>query len=263
MSIQSKFRGFKEVWQFENRFGLVLTKLFSSEQLHVYRFKGMDILIDHAAGDANGAREVLTSPMYKRFFPLMKFDKPINVLDLGANNGGFPLLLQANNISLQKVVSLELNPKTFSRLRFNLERNLHCDLNVINAALCGQNKMLNLSLGSGSVSDSIYADSENPDSDTIQIEGLTMDEIWNRYFGDEIVDICKMDVEGAEFEVFLQPSHRRLEHCRFLIIEIHERGDRRAKEILPAIESLSFVRQPTEKEADPAVHFFINSKFVK
>ncbi len=262
MSFQSKIRGIKEVWQFDNRFWLIFTKtFFPREKLHIYQYRGMDILIDHAAGDANGAREILTSPMYRRFLPLMKLGGEVNVLDLGANNGGFPLLLQAGGINLKKVVSLELNPKTFSRLRFNLERNLSCQVNALNAALCGQAGVLKVSLGAGSVGDSIYEKVSGDDSQVYEIEGLTLDDVWQQYFSGETVDLCKMDIEGAEFDVFLQPAHQSLRQCRYLIIEIHERDGRRAEEILPAIEKLGFVRQPTQPDADRAVHFFVNSRF--
>jgi len=185
MSLQNKIRGLKEVWAFDNRLWLTLTKtLFRNENLQVYRYKGLDILIDHASGDSNGAREVLTSPMYRRFLSKMTFDGPANVLDLGANNGGFPLLLTTSGIELKKVVSVEFNPQTFTRLHFNLTRNLKCDVVPLNAALCGEEKLLELSLGSGSVSDSIYANSESPNTRVYKIQGLTLDNLCNTYFKD-------------------------------------------------------------------------------
>ena len=262
MSVRNKIRGLREVWEFDNRVWLTFTKtLFPKENLHIYRYKGLDILVDHAAGDANGARDVLTSLMYRRFFPKMKFDGPINVLDLGANNGGFPLLVAASGIKLKKVVSVELNPKTFLRLHFNLNRNLRCEVIALNAAVCGERKDLEVALGDGSVSDSIYNDNPDPGTETYRIQGLTFDEICDTYFDNEVIDICKIDVEGAEFEVFLQPSHQKLAQCRYFIMEIHERGDRRAEEILPAIERLGFLRQGLDANADPTVHFFVNSQF--
>lgn len=261
MKLQNKINGLKEIWQFDNRLRLILTKFFfPGETIDIYRYKGLDILIDHAAGDANGAREVLTSPMYRRFLPQMKLDGEINVLDLGANNGGFPLLLRADDIRLKKVVSIELNPKTFTRLRFNLERNLPGQVVVLNGALCGENCRLKVALGEGSVSDSIYEDNTAGAAQFYEVEGLTFDEIYRRYFEGETIDICKMDVEGAEFDVFLKPHHLSLRHCRYLIMEIHERGARKAEEILPAIEKLGFVRQPLASGADPSVHFFVNSE---
>ena len=260
MSLQTKIRGLKEVWHFDNRLWLTMTKtLFPRERLHIYRYKGLEILVDHSAGDANGAREVLTSPMYRRFFPLMRLANPINLLDLGSNNGGFSLLFKAEGVKIRKIVGIELNPKTFSRLRFNLERNLDCEIELINGALCGEEKTLEIRLGAGSVSDSIYENAEN--GQVHKVRGFTLDAICADHFPNEIIDVCKMDVEGAEFEVLQQPAHQSLTQCRYLIMEIHESETRKADQILPAIQNLGFVRQPNPPDADQSVHFFTNSKF--
>ncbi len=262
MSLKNKIRGWREMWAFDNRLPLIFTRIFfPGENLQVYRLKGFDVLTDRAGGDANGAREVLTSSMYRRFIPVMKFDGPANVLDLGANNGGFPLLLKADGIELKKVVSVEFNPQTFTRLHFNLMRNLDCSLVPLNAALSGDDRVIQGTLGSGSVSDSIYVNKQGSDSKAFNVRGLTLDTLIETNFNDEVVDICKIDVEGAEFEVFLNPFHQRLTQCRYLIMEIHERDGRTADEILPVIETLGFHRRPTQPGADPTVHFFANSRY--
>lgn len=260
MGFQDKFRGLKQVWLFDNRIWLTFTKtFFRGEKLHIYRYKGVDFLNDHAGGDANGARDVLTSPMYRRFLPRMERQGPINVLDLGANNGGFPLLLLTDGIELKKVVSVELNPRTFVRLHFNLMRNLHCEVVPLNAAVCGERKTLEVALGEGGVSDNIYGHNTKPESRVHKINGLTFDDIYSTYFSGEVIDLCKIDIEGAEFEVLLSPSHTNLRHCRHLIMEIHEDGGRQAAEILPELAKLGFVRQDPGADADPTVHFFINA----
>ncbi len=263
MGLTNKIRGLGEIWAFDNRLWLALTRVFfRRENLQVYRYKGLEILIDHAGGDANGAREVLSSPMYRRFLTKIELNGPANVLDLGANNGGFPLLLLTSGIDLKKVVSVEFNPQTFVRLHFNLTRNLRCEAVPVNAALCGESRTIRASLGQGSVSDSIYANDASPGSREYSIRGLTLDELCDTYFPGEIVDICKIDVEGAEFEVFLGRHCASLSRCRYLIMEIHERDGRRAEEIIPAVEALGFVRQEPDPDADPTVHFFINKDLV-
>lgn len=262
MSLSNKIRGLKEVWAFDNHWWLTMTKaFFRNENLQIYRYKGVEILVDHAGGDANGAREVLTSPMYKRFLPKMDLTGPVNVLDLGANNGGFPLLLSTSGVNIRKVVSLEFNPHTFVRLQFNLTRNLPGSAVPVNAALCGQARKIDVSVGKGNVSDSIYSDNTSPEAEKFEIDGRTLDDLYEEHFAGETVDICKIDVEGAEFEVFGQPHHSSLTRCRYVIMEIHERDGRRAEEIIPVIEALGFRRQPTDAGADPTVHFFINSAF--
>jgi FkbM family methyltransferase len=261
MSFSNKIRGLKEVWAFDNRAWLTFTKLFfPKENLQVYRFGGMDILIDRAGGDANGARELLTSPMYRRFIPKMKLDGPANVLDLGANNGGFPLLLAASGVQLKKVVSVELNPRTFTRLRFNLVRNLNCDVVPLNAAVCGEERTIEVGLGSGSAGDSIYRQSDNADGEVVSVKGLTFDQIYEQNFAGELIDICKMDVEGAEFEILRSTSHGMLSRCRYVIMEIHENDSRRAEEIFAAMKAVGLHNQPQDADADPAVHFFVRSE---
>ncbi|MGB4990616.1 MAG: FkbM family methyltransferase [Pyrinomonadaceae bacterium] len=225
----------------------------------MYRYKGLDILVDHAGGDANGAREVLTSPMYSRFFERMQLEGPLNILDLGASNGGFPLLLAASGLRLDRVVSVEFNPRTFTRLHFNLTRNLDCVVIPVNAALCGKSRSLRVTVGTGGVSDSIYNSSEGNDVREYEIEGVSFDDLFQRYFEKKIVDICKIDVEGAEFEVFENTNYQSLKNCRYLIMEIHERNGRRADEILPVVKAAGFERQPNEADADQSVHFFVNT----
>jgi FkbM family methyltransferase len=259
MILGNKIRGLKEVWAFDNRLWLAFTKLFfPKENLQVYRYDGIEILTDRDGGDANGAREILTSPMYRRFLPCLKLGGPANVLDLGANNGGFPLLLLASGIELKKVVSVEFNPQTFVRLHFNLTRNLACEVEPVNAALCGHERTINVSLGKGSVSDSIYRENRDSEGRSYAISGRTLDDFCETYFPKDTVDICKIDVEGAEFEVFLGPHHASISRCRYVIMEIHEEVDRRAEDIIAVLEKLGLERQPTEPTADQSVHFFVN-----
>lgn len=262
MSLRNKLRGLREMWQFENRLPLILTRtLFPRENLHVYRYRGLELLTDLKGGDANGAREVLTSPMYRRFLPQMKLQGELNVFDIGANNGGFPLLLAASGLLLKKVVSVELNPNTFLRLRFNLERNLPGEVVALNEALCGEARQLEIALGEGSVSDNIYNGGTTARDKMFTIEGRTFDDLYGNYFGDEVVDICKIDIEGAEFEVFEKPSHQNLSRCRYLIMEIHEGEGRKTVDLIRRIEHLAFARQPQPLDADQSVHFFINDRY--
>lgn len=259
MSLLNKFNGFRKIWAFDNRFWLLITKIFfRREDLHIYRYKGFEILVDHAGGDANGARDLLTSPMYRRFLPQLELAQPAKVLDLGANNGGFPLLLATEGIELGKVVSVEFNPHTFTRLHFNLTRNLNCEVFPVNAALCGDARTITSSFGKGSSSDSIYAEGRGTADDTATISGITLDKFYETYFKGQIVDICKIDVEGAEFEVFFGTNCSSISSCRNLIIEIHDNDEQSAEELIERIESYGLQRQPQTPDADPAVHLFIN-----
>ena len=261
MSFQNKLQGIKEIWHFDNRWQLLIARLFFRHELiNVYRLKGMNILVDHAAGDANGARETIVSPMYRQFLPRMKLGKAINVLDIGANNGGFPLMLRANGIALKKLASVEFNPNTFTRLRFNVERNIDCEFIGLNAAICGEQRVFELHLGQGSVGDSIYQKAPVNGARLYQIKGMTFDEIYSSSFGEDLVDICKIDVEGAEYEIFDSPNHHKLSLCRYLIIEIHDGYEKNPSEVVDKLARLNFLEQPLGTDTDRDVHFFVNAK---
>lgn len=258
MSWRTKINGWREMRYFDNHWHLVFSRLiFPRESLNIYRYKNLEILTDRLAGDLNGAREVLTSPMYRKFLPHMQLDKPLNVLDLGANNGGFPLLLKSEGLQLKKVVCVELNPKTVSRLRFNLERNLENDFTVLNAAVCGKNCVLQVSLGTGSVSDNIYEGEYIENSKTYMIKGLTFDEIFDEHLANETVDICKVDVEAAEYEIFNVEMPRNLSKCRYLIMEIHPRNGKNRQQLIENIRNQGFETTISDAPKDD-VWFFRN-----
>ena len=64
MSLRNKLEGVRAIWRFDNKWELLLSRtLFRSHPLTVYRYAGMEILVDHGADDPSGLRNVLVSPM--------------------------------------------------------------------------------------------------------------------------------------------------------------------------------------------------------
>lgn len=266
MSIKNKIDGIKEIWHFDNHWQIIFNRiLFSRENINIYRKDGMEILVDHSAGDANGAREVFATDMYRKFIRSINFENEINVLDLGSNNGGFPLLLKSEGLRLKKVVCVEFNPQTYSRLQFNLARNLDVEYTAVNAAVCGKSELLKIGFGASSTSDSIYGDTSAQSVYTADIQGVTFDALFNQHFVDEIVDICKIDIEGAEFEVFEKGECESLRQLRHLLIEIHHEPGRPRESVQRKIESLGFSEIDGESKIDQNhyVHYFVNNELIE
>jgi FkbM family methyltransferase len=250
--------------QFDNRWQLLASRLFTPGRTSLlYKYHGLEFLTDHAAGDANGAREVLTSDMYRKYLPQMDLEGPLNVLDIGANNGGFPLLLAAEGYEIGRTVCVELNPKTFERLVFNLERNFGGRAEAINAAVCGEEREIEFTSGTGSTSDNIYGRNANSRHGAISVAGQTFDQTAEASFGSERIDICKMDVEGAEFEIFVSENFTRLTDCRYLLIEIHHSTATPRDTAINAITSAGFDEIDGEDKNDEMhyVHLFVNKRF--
>jgi FkbM family methyltransferase len=263
-SLKNKLNGIKEMWKFDNRFQLIFNRIFfPSENISFYRFKNVEFLNDHAAGDSNGARELLNSPMYQSYLGTLKFTKPINVLDLGSNNGGFALLLKSNNFEVKKLVCVEVNPETFTRLRFNIARNFDCELRLLNIAVCGENKELEISFEKGDVGNSIYQQTNKQTNKQI-VQGISFDELFNQNFTDEEeIDICKIDVEGAEFEILLSENHSKITNCKHILMEIHHEKGRDREIVRNKLKELGFIEKSGENKNEQDkhyVHFFENEK---
>lgn len=262
MTLKNKFRGIKEIWRFDNRWQILFSRMFfPGEKICIYRYKDLEIVMDHSAGDANGAREVLTTDMYRRFLGLMKLGKELQILDLGSNNGGFPLLIRSEQFEISHLVCVEFNPETFSRLRFNIERNFRSRCDLLNLAVCGSPGEFEVGPGNGGTSASIYQET-SPKPDARKIAGETFDEIYTRTFGQSTTDICKMDIEGAEFEIFESGTCQMLKMCRYLLIEIHHESGSPRDEVRQKLGELGFVENDPDSKSDSFhhVHFFVNTE---
>lgn len=262
------------IWYFDNRFSLLLDKtIFKSSggDLHIYRKNGMEILMDKSAGDQSGARYAITSPMYKQYLshimPIVG-NKPLHILDLGANVGGFSLLLALEKIPIESLVAVELNPNTFLRLRLNLERNLSIPpshLFCINAGVCGESRILQVTLGKGGMDDNIFDKRQFAlkNEHKYSIQGVTFDEIITQNLittGEQkqLIDICKMDIEGAEYEIILGQHSTYLQYCKFLIIEIHPHTQYSFEDIIAAIKKEGFEEIQTGVKISEDVFLFRN-----
>lgn len=253
MGIATKLKAFRAMRQMENGWQLILNRvLFPWEEVQICRFKGLEFISDLSGGDANGAREVLTSDEYRRFFGSMDLKGPLNVLDIGSNNGGFPLLLASEGYEFQELVCVEFNPQTAARLRFNMDRNFPGAAATVNAAICGRAREIRIANTKGGTSENIY--SEAGEGGGARVEGMTPDVLVETHFGDAAIDLCKMDIEGAEFEVFEAGAFGRLRQCRYFLIEIHHYPETPRAEVVERVEEIGF-RQLEPVPPDDEGHY--------
>ena len=152
-----KITGLKALMEFDNWPLLLLARTFDRQTgLLTYRKGRLEILVDHHGGDESGTRICLVSDMYRKHLNGMAANGRVRVLDLGANGGGFPLMLLLDGYDVAQVVCVEMNPPTALRLQVNLNTNLNGCAVGINAAVCGPNNgkeiLLQRSRGSTSLS---------------------------------------------------------------------------------------------------------------
>lgn len=238
MSISTRIAGVKAMLRFDNRWQLIANRLLFNSTIDIYHYRGSKIIVDYAGGDTAGVRECLTSDMYRQLLPYMKLETPLSILDCGANGGGFPLLFHTEGYQLAKVVSVEMNPYTYSRLHYNLSNNLPgtvCCLNMIVAESIGEQ---NIRFGYGSTGDSLF--NLNVTGKLCAVTSTTIDKLIRSNFEGGTIDVTKIDIEGAEYLVFSGDSCALLKQSRYLVIEIHSLMGRSPADVEQSIRQLGF-----------------------
>ena len=226
----NQLRGLWENRRFDNALQVLLDRVVGrATGLTVYRLGDYRILVDHRAEDQIGTRLSLVDGIYDGLLAKISLPHRLSVLDLGANGGRFPLLLGAMGHTLERLVCVELNPNTCARLAFNIGSNLGRQHLVLNAAVASANGEITRPFGPGSVSERVDR-AGPPGVAPERVPLLTFDEIVQRGGFANGIDLCKIDVEGAECDVLCGSTASSLAQCRHLLIEFHDpNGDGNAR----------------------------------
>lgn len=254
----SKINGFLELMYFENWCSLILQRiLFRRQRFNLYQYKSLEMICDSYSGDNGSIRGCLATKMYKQFLESISLNGKLCVMDIGANVGGFSLLMMSQELRFEQLLCIELNPNTYERLRFNVLMNCKDPVKILNAALCSNVGIIEVSLGMGSTSDSIFSPRSKGETKSYKVEGVSLDFLYEQFFSGQIIDLCKIDIEGAEFDVFLNPNstHKSLARFRYILMEIH--GTERREELINALKMLNFDLVKTSSE--DSVYLFKNT----
>jgi len=223
MGIAQKISGFRTLLQFDNWPVLMLARVFDRRTgLVTYRKGSLEVLVDHHGGDENGTRACLVSDMYRKHLQVMGLSGPLRVLDLGANGGGFPLMLLLDGFDVVQAVCVEMSPSTAQRLIVNLDTNLNERAVGINAAVCGAKAQPEILIERtrGGTGLSMYAGTSP--TTRVAVPTVTMSALCERYFQGTFIDLCKIDIEGAEYDALETAPDEVLSKIRNLIIEFHD-----------------------------------------
>lgn len=165
--------------------------------------------------------------IYKKVFMDNEYDfnvtKPPEVLiDAGANIG-LASIYFANKYPNAKIIAIEPEESNFQLLQKNVEP--YKNVVPLQAALWNENGKINLvdpGFGHwGFMTESNDGDKNSQGSQCHDVASLTIDKIMDDYGFDKI-NILKMDIEGAEKEVF-SDSSKWISKVDALIVELHER----------------------------------------
>jgi len=166
-------------------------------------------------------------PTYKQIFIDNEYTfvvktQPKVIIDAGANIG-LASIYFANRYPNAKIIAIEPEQSNFKILKENIAP--YSNIIPIQAALWNKNEQINLvdpGLGKwGFMTESKKSSECLLDNTCHLVTAMTMDKIMEKYSLDKI-DILKIDIEGAEKEVFADTSSW-IGKVKSIVIELHER----------------------------------------
>lgn len=147
---------------------------------------------------------------------------PRTIIDAGANIG-LASIYFANRFPGARIVAIEPERSNFEVLQKNVAP--YDNVTPLRGALWHENRMLNLvdpDLGHwGFMTQAQEGEAEAFGETLHEVQGMTVDRVMES-LGLDHVDILKMDIEGAEREVF-SDSSPWIDRVDGLIVELHER----------------------------------------
>ena len=133
-------------------------------------------------------------------------------------------MLILEGVKVASVVSVEMNPATYSRLLVNLHSNIGPSAVAINAAACGTDAEPEIWLAAsrGSTGYSMNGNMAGGTTPHVAVKTTTFESLYNQYFTARRIDICKIDIEGAEYDLLDSSQDDLLRKIRYLLIEFHD-----------------------------------------
>ncbi len=195
----------------------------------------------HGSSDFSVFIQIILENEYKTVVDLFKRLKlPINrFMDIGSNAGFSSLYLSAFYPDA-KFICLEPHPGNFNALEYNITQNIDRDKYfLLQKALW--NRQVQLS-GNNNFRDGKDWSFSVEESEKLigDIESITMDILMKEYDFNE-VDFLKIDIEGAEAQLFSEIEYLRswIDKVKVMAIEIHDETNARFK-IENILQNLGF-----------------------
>ena len=142
---------------------------------------------------------------------------PKIIIDAGANIG-LASIYFTNKYSSAKIIAIELSPTNFQVLAKNTD--LYKNIEAINAGLWPVNQALKFK--EEGFSPWGYKVNNKLEGNSISIDSITIPDIIEKYNISRI-DLLKIDIEGAEVELFSENYESWLPKVKYIIVEFHDR----------------------------------------
>ncbi len=193
----------------------IIAHLLKRKMVHVF-IKELDqkIYMRPWTGDFATLRQVIWDKEYD-----FNLDEVQSVIDLGANIGISTLVL-ANKFPEAHVIALEPEKNNFQLLQLNTSTKKN--IKILNAAVWYQDGKVNI-IDDTVKSNEFKVTNSSKSIKNEMIESISISSLMNR-FNFLKIDLLKIDIEGAEEDIFVKGDLSWLSKIRCCIIEIHSTG---------------------------------------
>ena len=181
---------------------------------------GRNVVIRNLDTDSEVFKSIFMADQYGS--DILPLDAQV-IIDAGANVG-YSVLYFKNKYPNAKIVCIEPDPNSFEILQENCKG--LSNIILINAALWSHDCELDLNFhnddGSLSGSWGVRTQEKNINSNNLKTKAYSMSTIISKLNLGQI-DICKIDIEGAEKAVFSEGSLSWKKFINLFIVETHDR----------------------------------------
>ena len=236
-------------WKRFDNFWDILTRSIAARyrMVGLYDLESGPVIVDRAAADPNGIWACLFWWEYEGAISVLEDffsdPMPLGILDCGANIGGFGLLLTSRGVKIREYHAVEMNPRTFGRLAYNLTNwRTQLPARVTNAALADQEGWVKINDTFGDDSQSLFAQAQkNGESGQVWVHKTTLHTLLDAsQWKSGLPELIKLDVEGSEFDAIYQLDRNLLSGTKAIVMEVHGNRSLPASGLIDHLESLSF-----------------------
>ena len=185
-----------------------------------YQFRGG---MNFSFNEKESANHVFSEIFIGECYPINESTKQEKVIiDIGANIGFFTIYALIKNPNSQ-ILAVEANPKNFEILKNNIyENSLSDNVRVFNYVVTSEPGLQPFYLSSNSGWSSIYNERGAKNGKIIHVDSTSLSRLLenNKL---NVIDLLKIDIEGAEYDIMLKDKFLENFIVKELFIEVDKR----------------------------------------
>jgi FkbM family methyltransferase len=203
-------------------------RILKAVPIHRRLFKSPVIIRINSVAGLSLAEEFIDN---KGYSSAIKDYRVETFIDLGCNVGWFPCLLSAIQNPLKPIgLMVDGDPEMIESSRWHLTRNELSECEVIHGAVGCSNgeKEVVFHLNPSNTQSSLKAFGANHPfpikgvAREVRVPSINVSQEWKRRHGSRVVDLLKVDIEGAELDFLKLEKDFIMSHVRRIVCEWHE-----------------------------------------